>query len=94
MWIRCRMRAARGLASGAPKREIANGPGKLTQALGITLDHYGQSLLRGRLSLRHPARSDPPAAVARSGRIGLSTARALPYRFYVPDNEFVSRTRV
>ena len=89
-----RMRAARGLASGAPEREIANGPGKLTQALGITLDDYGHSLLRGRLCLRRPARSDTPAAVARSPRVGLSKARALPYRFYVPGNEFVSRARV
>ena len=89
-----RMRAARGLASGAPEREIANGPGKLTQALGMTLDDYGHSLLRGRLSLRRPARSDPPAAVARSPRVGLSKGRALPYRFYVPGNEFVSRARV
>ena len=89
-----RMRAARGLASGAPQREIANGPGKLTQALGITLDDYGRSLLRGRLSLRRPPHSDPPPAVARSGRIGLSTARALPYRFYVPGNECVSRARI
>jgi DNA-3-methyladenine glycosylase len=89
-----RMRAARGLSAGAPGREIANGPGKLTQALGVTLDDYGRSLLRGRLSLRRPARSDPPAAVARSRRVGLSKGRALPYRFYVPGNEFVSRVRV
>jgi len=89
-----RMRAARGLASGAPEREIANGPGKLTQALGVTLDDYGHSLLRGRLSLRRPARSDPPTSVARSRRVGLSKGRALRYRFYVPGNEFVSRARV
>ena len=89
-----RMRSARGLAPGAPEREIANGPGKLTQALEVTLDHYGQSLLRGRLSLRRPARSDPPAAVARSRRVGLSQGGALPYHFYVPGNEFVSRVRV
>ena len=89
-----RMRAARRLAPRTPEREIANGPGKLTQALGITLDDYGQSLLRGRLSLRRPSRSDPPAVVARSPRVGLSRARALPYRFYVPGNAFVSRARV
>jgi DNA-3-methyladenine glycosylase len=88
------MRAARGLAPGARAREIANGPGKLTQALGITLDDYGRSLLHGRLSLRRPSRSDPSAAVARSRRVGLSKARALPYRFYVPGSEFVSRARV
>jgi len=89
-----RMRAARGLAPGAPEREIGSGPGKLTQALGVTLDHYGQSLLRGRLSLRRPARSDPAPPVARSPRVGISQGRGLPYRFYVPGNQFVSRVRV
>jgi DNA-3-methyladenine glycosylase len=88
-----RMRAARRLTSEAPEREIASGPGKLTQALGVTLDDYGHSLLRGRLSLRRPARSDARVAVARSRRVGLSKGRALPYRFYVPGNEFVSRAR-
>jgi DNA-3-methyladenine glycosylase len=88
-----RMRAARRLASEAPEREIASGPGKLTQALGVTLDDYGHSLLRGRLSLRRPARSDARVAVARSRRVGLSKGRALPYRFYVAGNEFVSRAR-
>jgi DNA-3-methyladenine glycosylase len=87
------MRAARRLTSEAPEREIASGPGKLTQALGVTLDDYGHSLLRGRLSLRRPARSDARVAVARSRRVGLSKGRALPYRFYVAGNEFVSRAR-
>jgi DNA-3-methyladenine glycosylase len=86
-----RLRSARGLSPTARQREIANGPGKLAQALGITLEHYGRSLLDGQLALRRPAASDPPLPVATSRRIGLSRGREHPYRFYVPGNPFVSR---
>ncbi len=90
-----RMREARGLPPAAPDREIGSGPGKLAQALGITLDDYGASLLSGRLVLRAPAAGDPPLPVARSARIGLGAGkgRELPYRFFVPDHPCVSRTR-
>lgn len=88
-----RMRDARGLRSGAPEREIGNGPGKLAQALGLTLDDYGASLTRGRLTLRRPAPEDPQLPVARSRRIGLGKGRELPYRFYVPGHPCVSRAK-
>ncbi len=88
-----RMRRDRGLPPGAPERDIGSGPGKLAQALGIRLDDYGASLLRGRLTLRAPAAGDPPLPVARSRRIGLSKGRELPYRFYVPDHPCVSARR-
>ena len=87
------MREARGLPPGAPKREIANGPGKLCRALGIGLDDYGASLLDGPLTLRRPRTTDPRPHIARSRRIGLSRGREHPYRFYVADSPFVSRTR-
>jgi len=88
-----RMRRARGLAPGVPVREIANGPGKLTQALGIRLADYGASLLEGRLALRRPGRDDPRPRVRSSRRIGLSRGRALRYRFYAAGSPCVSRTR-
>jgi DNA-3-methyladenine glycosylase len=86
------MHAQRGLSRDAPTREIANGPGKLCQALGITLEHYGRSLLRGSLSLRRPAAGDPELAVASSRRIGLSRGVERRYRFYAQGNAFVSRS--
>ena len=88
-----RMHAQRGLPRDAPTREIANGPGKLCRALGITLEHYGCSLLRGSLSLRHPAAGDPGLEVATSRRIGLRRGVERRYRFYARGNAFVSRTR-
>jgi len=88
-----RMHDARGLPPGAPEREIANGPGKLCQALGISLDDYGASLLDGPLTLRRRRVSDPAPRVARSRRIGLSQGREFLYRFYVDGSPFVSRAR-
>ena len=87
------MRRLRGLRRDVPDREVANGPGKLCQALRIGLDEYGRSLLSGPLSLRMPARSDPPAVVQRTRRIGLSQGREHPYRFLIAENPFVSRAR-
>ena len=88
-----RMRRLRGLAADAPDRDIASGPGKLTQALGIEIDDYGTNLLRGRLMLRQAAPGDGSIEVARSRRIGLSQGADLPFRFYVPGHPCVSRTR-
>ncbi len=88
-----RMRRARGLRRDAPERDIGSGPGKLAQALGIRLDDYGASLLRGRLTLRAPGAADPPLPVDRSRRIGLGKGQELPYRFFVPGHPCLSRTR-
>jgi DNA-3-methyladenine glycosylase len=86
-----RMRATRGLAAGAPARHIAGGPGRLTQALGISLADDGRSLRSGPVCLRRPAASAPSPRVAISRRIGLGRGRELPYRFFVADSPWVSR---
>lgn len=81
------MRAKRG---GCDAKGIANGPGKLTQALGITLAHDGLPALGG--ALRIEASSGPRAhGISRGPRIGLSKAADLPYRFCVTDSPFLSR---
>lgn len=87
------MHRARNLPPGAPERDLANGPGKLCQALGITLDDYGASLLAGPLSLRRRGAADAAPRVARSRRVGLSRGREHLYRFYVEGSPFVSRAR-
>ncbi len=72
------MRQRRGAARGA--HSLTSGPGKLTQALGITLADYGADLTRGDFVVRTPA-------VARSfdievtPRIGISKCVDLPLRF-------------
>jgi DNA-3-methyladenine glycosylase len=68
----------------------SNGPGKLTRALGITLDHYGVDLTRGPITLRQPTEKES-FEIGISPRIGISRAAELPLRFFIRGNRFVSR---
>jgi len=87
-----RMRARRGLAPGAPARELARGPGRLAQALAFELEHDGASALRGPIGFFRPA--DARAArIARSPRVGITKAAALPYRFFDDASPWVSAFR-
>ena len=89
---RARRRATvgRGVPQGPA---VANGPGKLCQALDIDLKLDAADLLaspaeRPRVYLL--ARSRAPR-VAVSPRIGLSRAVDAPLRFFIPGNAWVSR---
>jgi DNA-3-methyladenine glycosylase len=69
--------------------ELCSGPGKLTQALAITLAHNGGDLRHGPVTIspRHRRRLE----VAASRRIGITHAAELEWRFSVPGSRFVSR---
>lgn len=84
-----RLRARASVAAAKPRGVmLANGPGKLCQALAVTLDLDGSDLLAGRaLSLR---RGLPRAPVAVSTRIGIRRAAASPLRFYELGNPWVT----
>lgn len=62
------------------RSHLADGPGKLTQALGVTGDHDGTSLLDGPVLL---VPTDPPgdSVVRTAPRIGISKAVEQPWRF-------------
>src|SRR5205085_7931473 len=64
-----------------PARELTNGPGKLTTALGIWLDLNGVDLTGGPIEVlpRDPADREPRVVVGR--RIGITKAVELPWRF-------------
>lgn len=81
------MRARRG---GAPDRELANGPGKLCQALGIGGAHDGLRLDRGPLRLR-PGTPVLDAHVVVTPRVGITRAAEWPLRFCVAGDPHVSR---
>ena len=69
--------------------QIANGPGKLGQALGADLGWDGCSLLRGEIGLwPGPA----PRRIRRSPRVGISRARERRLRFFDPASACVSRS--
>jgi DNA-3-methyladenine glycosylase len=69
---------------------IANGPGKLGQALAADLAWDGRTLLRGGLGLWP---GSPPAGIRTSSRIGISQGTAAQLRFFDPANPCVSRNR-
>ncbi len=82
------MRRARGGRDGF---ELTNGPGKLSQAFAITLEHYGHSALRGALRIEADPAAPQPRILA-SSRIGLSRGAELRYRFFADGNPYVTRS--
>ncbi len=87
------MRARRGLSATAPLEDLCSGPGKLTQALGVSLLENASSLSSGpvRIGPRPVAWADPP--ILDGTRIGISRAVELRWRFCVAGNRHVSRPR-
>jgi DNA-3-methyladenine glycosylase len=67
---------------------LCSGPGKLTQAFGITRKHNNLSLLTGNMRI-HDNHTKPK--IHTTTRIGLSTGKDLKLRFYIKDNRFVSK---
>jgi len=82
------MRARRGVE---PLRALCSGPGRLTQALGIGLEHNGVDLALGPISIHPPSRARSGLPVAVDRRIGISKATELPWRFCLADSRFLSR---
>lgn len=60
-------------------KNVADGPGKLTQALGVTGDMDGHNMTKNPLRLLPPKRS--VTHVEATPRIGISKAVDLPWRF-------------
>jgi len=66
---------------------LCNGPGKLTQAFGITKKHNNSSLFEGPLYICGGGKKPE---ICTSTRIGLSEGKELPLRFFVKGSGFVS----
>jgi DNA-3-methyladenine glycosylase len=73
-------------------RDLANGPAKLCQALGIDggLDGADLAAAPGIVAIVDDGVA-PPGRPGRSRRIGISVAIDRPWRWYVPDDPHVSR---
>ena len=80
-----RMQARRGLAD---PRQLCSGPGKLGQALGITMTHYGLPLDRPPFFVAAP---ESRVKVLVGPRIGISKGIAEPWRFGLAGSRFLSR---
>ena len=80
----------RGLGEMRSRRgagELCNGPGKLTQALGIELGENGTSLVTGPVRIL----AGEPLDYVTGPRIGITKAADLPWRFCALGSRDVSR---
>jgi DNA-3-methyladenine glycosylase len=72
----------------------ADGPGKLTRALGITLAHNGCDVTHGPILIGEDTARTHVAEqgeIAVSRRIGITKSSELPLRFFLRGNPYVSR---
>ncbi len=75
------------------ERDLARGPARLCQALGIDLSHNGTDLGSGDLTLT-PGPPAQPATQPRTGpRVGLRLAADRPWRFWIDGDPTVSTYR-
>jgi len=86
------MRERRGTM---PDKNLTSGPGKLTIAFGIDRSFNGEHLSGERIWLEE-YRNFKKAEIASGPRVGIDYAEEfveMPWRFWVKDNMFVSRTK-
>jgi DNA-3-methyladenine glycosylase len=69
---------------------LANGPGKLTRAMGINRTHNGVDVTKGPITIHAPERQEK-FEIAISPRIGITKSADLPLRFFIKGNPSVSR---
>lgn len=84
------MRRRREMESKAKDRDLARGPGRLCEALGIVRSWSGDHLANSARIWIEPYECFPRSAVGVSGRIGISAGGDMPLRFFLRDNRFVS----
>ena len=73
---------------------LTNGPGKLSQALGITKQNNNQSLLGSNIWIENIGNDIFDKNILSVPRIGVDYAgkdAQLPYRFYINNNKWVSK---
>ena len=71
--------------------DLANGPGKLTLALGIGLELNGTSLVDGPITIDPPPAGAAPPDTVLGERIGITKAAELPWRFCDASSSCVSK---
>lgn len=69
-------------------RDLCNGPGRLTQALGIGLVYDGQDLTSGNLTISDG--ETPPDGIVATTRIGITRGTELPWRYLINGDRHVS----
>jgi DNA-3-methyladenine glycosylase len=81
--------AVRDRRPRSTERDLARGPARLCQALGIDLSHNGTDLTTGDLVLE-PGDTPDPDSVQTGPRVGLREAADRPWRFWLAGEPTVS----
>lgn len=68
---------------------LCSGPAKLVIAMGITKDDYGSSLTSGPIKIYDI--KDKDFEIVKAKRVGISKSRDLLLRFYIKDNQYISK---
>jgi DNA-3-methyladenine glycosylase len=84
------MRRRRGLER---ERDLCSGPGKLTQALGIGLEHNGDPIDEKPFEILPRSGEWLDVGVVTGPRIGITKAADYPWRYCAVGNPYVSRPR-
>ena len=74
--------------------QLTSGPGKLTRALGIDRKFNGKFLSGDEIWIEDPGRKPPRGSIVSGPRIGIDYSgdvAALPWRFWLQNNLWVSR---
>ncbi len=72
------------------EKDLCSGPGKLTSALGITVEMDGTKINSGPIKLMEGNLRDGER-IGFSGRIGIREGAELPYRAFIINSKFLSR---
>jgi DNA-3-methyladenine glycosylase len=83
------MAERRGVPIGS-ERMLCSGPGKLTQALGISLGMNGSDLATGPIGISARPIGAAAAPLLAGPRIGITKAAELPWRFCLAGSRFLS----
>lgn len=78
------------------ERQLTNGPGKLTQALHITKNLYGQDMTKKEdlfVGEIIPKEKTEFVSIVATPRIGISKARDILWRFIIEGNPWLSRKK-
>ncbi|WP_391117969.1 DNA-3-methyladenine glycosylase [Psychrobacillus sp. L3] len=76
-----------------PMKQWTNGPGKLTKALGITMEYYGKKWTEKPLYITEGVEVRSISTGPRIGIDNSGDAVHYPYRFWETDNPYVSKMR-
>lgn len=71
--------------------DLTNGPGKLTQALGVDLAQNGMPVNRGELKVMPRSADWQEPHIATTPRIGISVGKRRQWRYVAADSRFLSR---